>query len=284
MNEANDFDWGALEDHVQGDTFKPPERHPSTSKFAKTASFPCTACNGTGRWRGGRTNHNGETKCFACRGEGSFKTSEYERAAKRDRWQATKARRIEEARLAWEEQNPGLTAFLTSATWSEFYQELLGKLRQYGSLTDGQTRAVRNGMAKCEARKAERHAERVAAPKVEVDLSSIRRMFETAASNRAKPIYRAAGLVLKMAPPHGRNPGALYVTDARTGDYLGKILGTVYQGKPAPGLQEIAADPREAAVRYGRKTGTCSCCGAELTNQVSIDLGIGPICREKWGL
>jgi hypothetical protein len=40
----------------------------------------------------------------------------------------------------------------------------------------------------------------------------------------------------------------------------------------------------EAAVRYGRQTGRCSCCGRELTNKASIDAGIGPICASKWGL
>jgi len=50
----------------------------------------------------------------------------------------------------------------------------------------------------------------------------------------------------------------------------------------AEGFIDAATDPLAAAIAYGRETG--SCCGRELTNKVSIDLGIGPICREKWGL
>lgn len=42
-------------------------------------------------------------------------------------------------------------------------------------------------------------------------------------------------------------------------------------------------EPQAAAVAYGRKTGVCSCCGRGLTNAESIRLGIGPICREKFG-
>jgi hypothetical protein len=49
-------------------------------------------------------------------------------------------------------------------------------------------------------------------------------------------------------------------------------------------VQSVAADPYAAAKLYGQQTGSCSCCGRELTNALSIELGIGPICREKFGL
>jgi hypothetical protein len=49
-------------------------------------------------------------------------------------------------------------------------------------------------------------------------------------------------------------------------------------------LQVIAADPRGEAIRFGQRTGTCSCCGRELTKHASIEAGIGPICAQKWGL
>ena len=49
-------------------------------------------------------------------------------------------------------------------------------------------------------------------------------------------------------------------------------------------VQSAAADPLAAARLYGKKTGQCSCCGRELTNKASIEMGIGPICREKFGL
>lgn len=39
--------------------------------------------------------------------------------------------------------------------------------------------------------------------------------------------------------------------------------------------------PEEAA-RYGQVTGRCACCGRELTNEESIERGIGPICWEKY--
>jgi hypothetical protein len=49
-------------------------------------------------------------------------------------------------------------------------------------------------------------------------------------------------------------------------------------------VESAAADPYAAAKVYGQETGQCSCCGRELTNKLSIELGIGPICREKFGL
>lgn len=49
-------------------------------------------------------------------------------------------------------------------------------------------------------------------------------------------------------------------------------------------LEKIAIDPAEAARLYGKETGSCSCCGRELTDPVSIEAGIGPICAGKWGL
>lgn len=39
----------------------------------------------------------------------------------------------------------------------------------------------------------------------------------------------------------------------------------------------------EAACAYGLRTHTCGICGRELTNDDSIKIGIGPICRGKMG-
>jgi histidine ammonia-lyase len=50
----------------------------------------------------------------------------------------------------------------------------------------------------------------------------------------------------------------------------------------SPDLEKVWAIVREAAAAYGKATGTCSCCGRELTDPVSIANGIGPICADKW--
>ena len=70
--------------------------------------------------------------------------------------------------------------------------------------------------------------------------------------------------------------------------YLGKITPNRLDSRLADDVKavllEAASDPLTAAVRYGKETGSCSCCGRDLTNAQSIELGIGPICREKFGL
>ena len=70
--------------------------------------------------------------------------------------------------------------------------------------------------------------------------------------------------------------------------YLGKVTPNRLDSRLSDDVKsvilEAASDPLTAAVRYGRETGSCSCCGRDLTNPDSIAAGIGPICREKYGL
>jgi Family of unknown function (DUF6011) len=243
----------------------------------------CEKCGGTGRYRGVRV-HQPESRCFHCNGRGYFKSSASDRAQARQSAHDRKAALIREARESFDRDYAGVAAWCeANASWNNFAREMCEKLAQYGYLTDGQAAAIVRMREKTEATRAARQCERTASAQV-VDLSPIRAMFESANRSGYKaPIYRAAGLVINRAPDHGRNPGALYVKTA-DGDYLGKILGCNYTGKPAPALALIALDPRGEAIRYGQKTGNCSCCGRTLTAEGSVAAGIGPICAEKWGL
>jgi hypothetical protein len=47
-------------------------------------------------------------------------------------------------------------------------------------------------------------------------------------------------------------------------------------------INQIATDAREAALRYGREIGCCSNCGKRLTNRLSRELSIGPVCGGRW--
>jgi hypothetical protein len=101
-------------------------------------------------------------------------------------------------------------------------------------------------------------------------------------------------IILSLAPDSGNNKDHIYV---KINDGNGE--GDIYSGKVTPAgefkpvdgcpegvaeyLQQFANDPLQAIIAYGRETGECSCCGRELTNHVSIELGIGPICRERFG-
>ena len=75
------------------------------------------------------------------------------------------------------------------------------------------------------------------------------------------------------------------------GDYAGKISpeGKFFaireaRAEIAQELQTLAADPLAALTAHGHQTGSCSCCGRLLTNEESVRLGIGPVCRVRWGL
>lgn len=84
------------------------------------------------------------------------------------------------------------------------------------------------------------------------------------------------------------NQGAIYVKDERDETYLGKIKdGKFYRSRACSDEQyaaviEACKAPEESAIAFGKKFGSCSCCGRVLTNDLSIELGIGPICRGKF--
>ena len=125
----------------------------------------------------------------------------------------------------------------------------------------------------------------------DIDVSKIEISFTAARANGLKhPKLRLAGYTFSPAPATGRNAGSLYVKRAAgDGEYLGKITDGRFQpvfactAEDRASIVAAASDPHAAAKAYGQQTGSCSCCGKELTNGLSIELGIGPICRDKYG-
>lgn len=117
--------------------------------------------------------------------------------------------------------------------------------------------------------------------------------FEAAKSKGAKRLtLRFEGVNVKP----NRDLSTLWVTsqtETEMGEYglkpkyLGKVTRTSLDSRLSDDVKAIimgaASDPLTAAIRYGKVSGECSCCGRELTNSLSISLGIGPICREKFG-
>lgn len=254
-------------------------------------TFPCQSCAGTGKFRGVRV-HQTESKCFACSGKGWFRTSHGDRMKARAKVAAKKASLVELGQAAIIEAHPGLVEFLKANTWSEFLRDMLKAFETKGELSDNMVAAIRRTQVKVEARDAERKATKAieqAANTVALDLSSIHTMFNKAQeAGLKKLVYRAEGVVLSLAKPGSANPGAIYVKTVG-GEYLGKVLDKKFQAtreatpEHKQALDIIAANPSEAASNYGKKTGKCSCCGRELTDPVSVKMGIGPICAEKWG-
>lgn len=254
-------------------------------------TFPCGQCAGTGKWSGG-TNSRGNSDCVACKGKGYFLHSKVDRVKASTARRAGKVSALANGIAAFKENNPEMYTALKDArdigSSNEFITSLSDQLFTRGGLTERQVAAWVAGNEKLKAIKIERVAREAAAPVV--DLTPIRAMFETAAASGYKrPTYRAEGLVINLAPSHGKNPGALYVKD-EDGNYRGKVVDvkfTAHYNAPKDVLDRliaIAVDPLAAALRYGQRTGTCACCGRQLTAHGSIDLGIGPICKAKWGL
>lgn len=51
-----------------------------------------------------------------------------------------------------------------------------------------------------------------------------------------------------------------------------------------PGIMDrIAQDPGRALIRYGHEIGRCGVCNRTLTDAVSRERGIGPVCASKYG-
>jgi hypothetical protein len=121
-----------------------------------------------------------------------------------------------------------------------------------------------------------------------IDVSQIQTAFTAAFGNGIKrPKLRLGTFQFSRAPDTGKNAGSIYVKE---GDqYLGKVTDGRFLPVRECGDERkarviaVACDPASAAKAYGQKTGSCSCCGRELTNKESIELGIGPICAEKFG-
>jgi len=116
--------------------------------------------------------------------------------------------------------------------------------------------------------------------------------FEAAKSKGAKRLtLRFNGVNVKP----NKDLSALWVTsqtEFEQGDYgmqpkyLGKVTRTAIDSRFSDTVRETimgaASDPISAAIRYGKVTGSCSCCGKELTVKESIERGIGPICARKF--
>ena len=120
--------------------------------------------------------------------------------------------------------------------------------------------------------------------------SKLEQLFADAvAAGYTKPMLRTKCFKYKQAPNTGRNPGAIYITDIETSIYVGKIYdGVVNIARSVDPtvmqqIHEAMNEPQIAAVKFGHQTGQCSICGRPLNNNISIALGIGPICNKKFG-
>jgi hypothetical protein len=181
------------------------------------------------------------------------------------------------------------------SSWNSFAASLVNQYDAGRALSDRQLSAARGMLDKMAVNAKSKHAAAQAASVV--DLSRVHEMFAVVLGNGAKrPNFRFGDLRLGYWDVM---PDAVFVK--KDGEKVGRIEGGKYLPKNvspdtaraiADKLHECAADPLAAAVRYGRDTGECACCGKLLVNDkvpdadglTSVQRGVGPVCARKWGL
>lgn len=300
-------------DHFNDDPLAEVFNAPAAAPVAPPQSYrapdyteKCRKCGGSGKFVGYTGRVFGD--CFACKGKGTkaFVTSPEKRAANRASAQVRKERDAKEfgAQLAaYIETHREVFAWLTQAAARneqrggtfDFPQKLIDSVAKYGSLTENQLAAVQRLIAK----DAERNAARKSAQDnaVAVDVSKVQAAFEKAkadASDEGEGVkwlkLRLDTFVFADAPARGQWPAAIFVSEGKgeSRKKLGRISGGKFirsfacDDATEARVVAAAADPAAAAKAYGLRTGSCSCCGRELTNKESRELGIGPICARRF--
>ena len=167
----------------------------------------------------------------------------------------------------------------------EFCESLVEYIRKNGALSDKQLAAL----LRIKEAKGNSCAKVKPTPTAIVDLTVIKdKLLLADAKNLKAKIIAGDGYKFTLAPSSGKNPNCVYV--AFNGEYLGKInsdgefFGYKVAKEHLDNIQAIAQNPLQEVKAYGLKSGRCGCCSRQLTNKESIKLGIGPICRENYGL
>jgi hypothetical protein len=294
------------------------ETAPATSMKQPPASYApiektvfaegCPKCRGTGTFY----SYSGRAlgPCFACKGAGKleFKTSPEARAKSQQRAAAKKveaAQALTDACAAFTAANKAEVEWLITAAHRNttkggtftFPQDVLDKLFKFGSLTDGQLAAVRKLMA----RDAERAAERTAAAPA-ADVSALDKAFAVARERAerknqmgvfTKPLLLKSDEVsvsIQPGKPGSKWDGYLFVRDGNNDE---RKMGFFKDGKfianrdttpvEQAAILACATDPYTAVKAYAKAWSRCGVCGQTLLNDVSIEAGMGPVCRGKFG-
>ncbi len=111
-------------------------------------------------------------------------------------------------------------------------------------------------------------------------ISTLLEMPKIAAAAPAKTLvehgfYSYQGDIVKVQEARNGS-GRVYAKrlDAATGSFN-------YEGGLVGKLTAEMKLTAEAAAEFGKLYGICACCGRDLTDETSIALGIGPVCRSK---
>jgi len=272
----------------------------TVARFEET----CKACRGSGTFYSYTGRPVGP--CFKCKGKGKryFKSSPEVRAEQKRRRDVKKVE-VAEAKTAagakWLEDNAEIGEYLKTeaAKGNDFATSMLDGLNRYGSLTENMLNGINKGMARkaqwAEENKKAAEKSDARTADAELDLTGLLNAFAAAVANGLKaPKLTVGNLFITRAKDTSRNPGYLYVSTVGSYEdrtYLGKIspAGEFFAGRDCTDeifndVKKLSGDVLKAAQAHGALTGNCSMCNRLLTNELSVQLGIGPICRANWGL
>lgn len=210
--------------------------------------------------------------------------------------QQRETQKLAEAAQAWQEAHPQEWAYMQARRdkGHGYYSYLCGIVLRFGSIFDSKLEGVRQDMRRDAERAAPAQAPAPVARPV-VNLEPVEAAFAKAkAAGIQWPKLRMGGFVFSPAGENSANAGAIYIkTRQPSGDLPGVYMGKVLGGKlftsrecdkdAEAEILAIAADPKAAAVAYGKKFGKCSVCNRDLTDAASVEAGIGPICAARYG-
>lgn len=96
---------------------------------------------------------------------------------------------------------------------------------------------------------------------------------------------RLPGITLSTVN-RGPNVGCIYIYENKV--YVGKITHSgVLKGNVSEDVKNLLEDANDNLLQlakiYGHETGNCSICGRTLSDPLSVQMGIGPICAKRFG-
>lgn len=171
-----------------------------------------------------------------------------------------------------------------------FAESLRDSLSRWGSLFDNQLQWVHKLVV---------DAASPAAQAIEVlNFDRISSLFDSAVDSGLKyPKIRfsldGCEILLQRAGQRAKFPGSLNVTDGGPfGDntWYGRIVDGKFQPSRSSTdqvvefLERFSANPEDVAAEYGKNSGCCCFCNRQLTDDVSVELGYGPVCAKRYGL
>lgn len=200
--------------------------------------------------------------------------------------------------VSWQAQNADVVHWVQRySETNRFAQSLNDALKRYRRLTEAQCAAVRRSLgtvpaanlapvaqAGDAARLYREHAQSSGMARLGIDLRALPagRYAVPGGDTRLKVLVQQ----IPLSDPD-KWAGYTFVSDAgeygRRKRYGLQRPGQLYTGEIQSELKAIMADPKAAAVAYGKLTSHCGVCGRPLEDEESVARGIGPICAGKRG-